>query len=639
MRRKSDRDRFPLGECVRFGVHGSEYVDALPFYKEVPKDYDEQLDFRLRIREAAASDPVLQRQLWQACRDDVLFFINAFAWIIEPRESKILPFNTWPHQDVVIAPMAKYLGKRDMKGDKSRAQGASWIGVAVFAHRFLFFPNSHLGCVSKDMDMADDPANPDSLGWKFDFLFSMLPTWMQSPGLEAGGRSNRNLSQHTWTNVLNGSSIKCYAATETVARGGRRLAFLFDEVAYFPPGKDHEAYDNLRSVTDCRILMSTPFGTTNLFYKVMHRTDRSLKFILDWEDNPDQSRGKYVSIGGKMQIIDKLYEFPHDFDFIPDGIVRSPWFDAECERAGGDMTFINRELRRNYEGSRPRPFSEGLLAACSMTVRDPQFRGDFFYEPAALGEVKYTAFVPNPDGKVFLWMPLDLAGLPPQGTYTVGADIAAGTAGGTSNNSSLAVYNGLGEQVLEYASNSIDPVVFAQLTVALCYWLGRGESTVFLCWEKNGTAGTQYSDEIMRLGYPNVYWFKDRTGNKHERPGYHTAKTHEMLSPLVAAFQNRQISPRSQMLLNECGQYTWDQTGRTWVHPGAVDSLDPSSRGLAHGDRAVASAMAVIAMNERNLLREAAARIAQKKAKDPYDEFLADRRRRARDAELATCRW
>lgn len=610
--RKVKRDRYPLGECVRWGVHGERYVNALPFYKEAPKNYDEQLDYRLRVREQAATNPKLQRQLLAMCRDDVLFWINTFVYIAEPRESLVLPFNTWEHQDCVIASMCQFLGKRDMKGDKSRAQGASWIGVALFAHRFLFYPNSHLACVSRSMELADDPKNPDSLGWKFDFLFSMLPKWMKPGGLEVGAGQNRNQNQHTWINPLNGSTIKCYAADQDVARGGRRLAFLFDEMAFFPNGADREAWENLRSVTNCRIAISTPNGQSCLFHDLIYpeKPDRALQFVLDWEDNPEQNVGLYTSHNGKLEILDKGFDYPADYEFVLDGIKRSPWFDDECERAGWNMIYINRELRRNHEGSKARPFSEAVLARASTGVAPPRYVGDFEFEVGDLADVSYMHFTENPRGNLKLWIDPLASGLPPKGRYIFGCDIAAGLGGSTSSNSVIQVFNETGEQVAEFASHRIEPAPFAHLAVALCYWFGRGEATPYLVWERNGPTGMGFTREVEELGYTNIYTSK---GYKGRISGYHNPKRAVPLSYLISSMTTSAITVRSAELVTECGQYEFDN-GNDYVLPKSKSAQDSSSQGQSHGDRAMAASMAIIGMRKLDLLK---ARKARKKRIEP----------------------
>ena len=114
----------------------------------------------------------------------------------------------------------------NMVGDKSRAQGASWIMVAIIVWFYVFHDASLLGFGSKDEETADDPSSPDSLGWKIDFLLEKLPDWMRP-------RTERKYSTHTWKNLDNGSYIKAYAATKGIARGGRYLLFFLDESAAF----------------------------------------------------------------------------------------------------------------------------------------------------------------------------------------------------------------------------------------------------------------------------------------------------------------------------------------------------------------------------------------------------------------------
>ena len=593
--------QYPLGECVRYGRHGSEYVDNLPYYRDVPKDYQAQLDYRLRFVEQCAADPDLQQTMWQACRDDPLFWLNTFVWITEPREELVLPFNTWCHQDPVIAAMFAHFGKRDMKCDKSRAQGASWIAIALFCHRFIFYPNSHLGIVSRNMELADDPRNSDSCGWKVDFLFSMLPAWMRPPGLEPGGGKNRNLSEHTWVNERNGSSIKAYAAGPNVARGGRRAAFFFDETAFFDPGSDREAYENLRSVTNCRILMSTPNGKDNLFYEVIHQTDRSLQLVLDWEDNPDQNYGKYCTERGKLKILDPDYTFPDDYPFELDGRVRSPWFDMECERAGNNLMYIDRELRRDYGGSKGRPFTREVTDRCLLHTKPPLHTGTILHHPHDLTDVSWT------DGEAYglrLWVPLR-DGLPPRGLYVMGCDIAMGAGGATSSNSSVQVFDAVSrEQVAEFADNRIQPQDFADYVLSLCHWFGWDGNLPYLNFEANGGGGSLFSARVIDYGYGNLFFQSNAVRDKiytkkTDSPGYHNSDKFKTIRGLIDATFRDTITLRSDLLIEEMTQYIFDEKNSGKVlHPKSRTGMGGSG-GENHGDRVIAAAIAVMALDDR----------------------------------------
>jgi hypothetical protein len=142
--------------------------------------------------------------------------------------------------------------------------------------------------------------------------------------------------------------------------------------------------------------------------------------------------------------------------------------------------------------------------------------------------------------------------------------------------------------------------------VALAYWFGRGNPTVFINFEKNGPLGTQFRAEIERLQYPYVYMDKprgDRSAKRTRKPGFHTTRTSEALEPLVSGLTNQQIVIRSEELIRECSEYEFGPNG-DWTHPGAINAKDPSNAGFNHGDRAVAAGIAVFSLRDRGLMKD-----------------------------------
>ena len=98
----------------------SERLRKLIGYSHVPKEPGKQLLYRQKVLEMSAESTDLQQQLWIASRRDLLFFVNTFLYVYEPRKPAILPFNTWEFQDRAFLLMDQFLGKRDIGLEKSR---------------------------------------------------------------------------------------------------------------------------------------------------------------------------------------------------------------------------------------------------------------------------------------------------------------------------------------------------------------------------------------------------------------------------------------------------------------------------------------------------------------------------------------
>ena len=585
---------WPMDEEIRYDGTVHPLVERYPYYKHIKyMDTYDSMEFRGRLLKACLDNKSAQSAVWNACRDDFMLFCSAMLWIVEPREGEqyrgAIPFITWENQDRVFAALDYYHGIRHLIGDKSRAQGASWMMMANFCHKFTFFPLQLLGMGSKNEEAADLPDNPDSLGWKFDYLMANLPSWMRPPGIRVG-EENRKLGTHTWKNVLNGSTLKAYSATAGIGRSGRFTSFALDESAFFPAGTDAEAVSNLLNTTNGLVMLSTPNGMNNEHYDRVHSPGPWLKVVLDWRDNPIQSVGKYTVKGGKLHKYDE-YKFPDDYQYILDGRIRSPWYDRKWLENKGNALLVGQELDREYQGSKGRPFPKQALDRAKLLCREPIHTGMLTFDADELDNTERMTWVEGEAYKFDLWTTVG-GGLPPEGKYVVALDIATGTGGDKTSNSVIEVFHvPTRSQVGEFADNTVPPEKLAELAVATCYWFGQGEATPYLIWEKNGP-GVRFTNEILRTGYPNIFYSKGGDELRHyakrtDKPGYHTSDTQLTLTPLISSFCASDATFYSKALIEECAQYIFNDMGKV-ENPRARTARDGGSRGLAHGDRAIA---------------------------------------------------
>ena len=64
-----------------------------PFYNEYPQEPKANLRWRIRCYERAMEDLRFRHALWDACMEDVLFFMAFACWALEPRARvKVRPF-------------------------------------------------------------------------------------------------------------------------------------------------------------------------------------------------------------------------------------------------------------------------------------------------------------------------------------------------------------------------------------------------------------------------------------------------------------------------------------------------------------------------------------------------------------------
>lgn len=555
------------------------------FYSGVPKRTGDNLRYRGVLRDRAKRSTKFQRELVEACRRDLLFWVNAFVWTYDPRitkTSKIVPFITYPFQDEALRKMQGALGVQDIGIEKSRDTGASWITLLLLDHQFLFHPLNSFTIASRNEKLVDKSNEPDSLFWKLDFIHKHLPLWML-PKIE-----RRNLQL---TNLTNGSTIGGTSTTSELGRGGRKTAVFLDEFAAFELRDGFEALKSTQYNTRCRIFNSTHKGTGTAHYLQIN-LPTTLKLRFHWSQHPIQMQGLYTTDNdnGHLKVLDKGYRYPDDYRFILDGKTRSPYYDYECSRTpipsqiaeeldidptGAESRFIAGEvIEQLIEDYALRPLSRGTLDEKGVYKKD---------EPGTV-----------PVGKLALWFEPDHLGQPPLSTYTMGVDIAAGGA----SNSAIVVYDdNTFTQVAEYADNDISPDELAEFASWLGKWLGsqRG-GNAYLIWEANGR-GQEFGRRIERLGYGPIWYrrIEDTTGKKvTDKMGWWSdrATKRSLLHHFAQAMLRGQLVTRSEVTIRELGHYKNAGTHEGVVHSKAEAALDPTGMKESHGDLAIAAGVA-----------------------------------------------
>jgi len=640
-------------------------VDA---YSLVPKDFVENLRFRVRLRRRCEQDAGLRKAMMDACREDVLFFMNAWGFLHEPRPRRdaagrrlpeIIPFITWPHQDPVILAIRERLGFGDVGCEKSRGEGMTWIAVYLALQDWIFaIPGTRMvsiGLVSRTMEFADTPSDINSLLPKFDWALEQMPEWMV-------GRKDvdyvRLVKDHTLRNKRNNCLISAYASTGEVGSGGRYTYWIVDELSKFPSGNDHDALTSTQATTDSRLIIGTPYGDVGAYHNIMHKVSSMKKLVLRWEDNPVRNRGMYRMVDHVPVAVDPASNpLPDNYSpptqkildlfgrlrangFRLEKRVRSPWYDHECDRANANPFNIAQELDRDYGGSLFRIFTADFFTAARATVRPPFCRVNVNYDDELQPVVTKSS-----DGHLALWMTLDTRNQPPDHPCIVSADISTGLGGTHTSNSVLEILDALTmEQVGELVTNTTPPDDLADLAVAICYWLGDA----CLAWERNGP-GAAFTARVKEIGYPVVYLrtklFDKRRRKKTKEPGWWTdQRSKEVLfSELKRIVVIEELKVHSSAFVDECGQYI--RIGRAIEHvanarakAGAADGPDT---GENHGDRVIAMGVGVQALRDRPLSRpgRAAAEAVEPNSIEERDREYAAKLREMGDDWDARTNW
>lgn len=574
-------------------MSNADLIKMCPYYHLVPKTFTENMKFRKRIVRAGAGSRLDAEQLWVMCKRDILFYLNVFGWVYEPRPEDLaegeggsekpdtlrhpaLPFITYPYQDTDILMMKRNLGREDMLIEKSRDMGATWLCLYLIEHSWHFNEMESFLLVSRKADLVDKKGNPDSLFWKIDYTHENQPRFMLPRG-RRHGRDDPNRTEMHLYNADNGCVIDGEATTGDVGVGGRRTAILLDEFAKVREGRvvDRVTRDN----TKCRIFNSTPEGTGNAFYerKLKQEKTGGIVIRMHWTSHPEKAKGLY-----------------YDKDNKP----RSSWYDKQCARAL-HLNDIAQELDIDYLGSAFQFFDQMVLQQHEVQYcREAQEVGDLLFD---MDGCQPREWQHQPHGPLRLWLKLDADGkVPDLSTYVIGVDVAQGSVvgGRGASNSTMSI---LDEQTLEkvgeFASATIDPMTFARLAVSVCRWLTRdnpGSQGPLLIWEANGP-GKAFGDEVLKIGYANIYYSVDERRESRKEtdiPGWYSnkEKKYTAFGEYSRALKSMGYINRSREAIQEAREYVWAPDRSVW-HQSAQSSVDPTEAREMHGDRVVADVM------------------------------------------------
>lgn len=599
----------------------------MSFFHRVPADQAANLRWRLRMLRRAERDVDFQACMRQAAWDDPVFFFSAFMFAYEPRmEVKLQPFVPWKHQVRAIQAISDAIEESckqaenvlDIIVDKSREQGATLIFVGEITRRFLKDSRFAGALMSRNMDLVDNPDDPDSLMSKLDQNLMLMPSWMLPESWNP--KDDRLTSKHICTNRDISSTVVGWASTSDAGRGGRKTFVHFDEVAFFDsqrPGMTQDALDSTQANTNCRSQCSTHSTDSGPFFDAVtddswvedgeilkggsgvYRNPRgSYKIVLDWRDNPKHNKLLYRYSAGAFvaenredaaALVEYVKRLRDSGDwsklerrgFIVDGALRSPWYDNKCFQMGMTSRSMEREYNRNPRAAAGKIFPPLVMDDAAKKTRPPEWEGDAI---CSQGKLK---MVERAEGKLKLWFVPGLGNAPPPGSYVAAADIAAGAEG---DNSVLSVGNiSTGEQVLEYVDSSIAPQRFAALCCAISEWLNRA----FLLWEAQGGVGGSFTRTVMEeCFYPNVYIeSRSRTSKVGAKTGAGwannaTRSKYDLFNDLWVAMDDGEYVPRSADLIKECRG--WEMEKGKIVY-----------KGEAHGDRVIAAGLCYKGMKEK----------------------------------------
>lgn len=476
---------------------------ALPFYNLLPKDEIGLLKWRIYVRQRALEDLEFRAWFDQCCSQDVVFFAASCIWLHETRPGLQQDVGKFPmlldcDQADLLAMLQKHAGRIDMTVSKTRGIGASYL-MDIFILWFWKYKGQKIefAIVTKDADSLDVKDKPSTLMGKLDLLFEELPAWMKVD--ESGSPIlKRTTTDHVFKNLVNGNMITGYVATDAKLRSGRFYLVFLDEAAFFPSDIQRWAA-SAEGTTFSIIWLSTFDGTSNMFYRISQDDNAEIDVVRmeTWaEDNPRWAAGKYISKNGQIEIQDKAYIYPIDYQFSHEepGTWRSPMVDRAFRRPGTNKQQLREEIYGlAVKDSRKLFSSPRTLEVFAKSPVKPVWQGDYID-----GE-----WIEDWDkGPIKLWVKPDAF----TGVYAAGADPSLGSlTGAKAGFSVMDVKTGL--YVLTARFEGLDCVAFAQKCVEICKAIcgPRSAGLCMLAWESTGI-NFAFTNEVARLRYPSVWY-------------------------------------------------------------------------------------------------------------------------------------
>lgn len=590
----------------------------------VPRDLRRNIAFRDDLLAAAENDAAVQRELWRMCRDDVLFWINAFMWQFDPSKHDIgakLPFITFPIQERLICARPEthgrwkpydrgilwcYENNKTMACEKSRWQGASWTFIAVQVWLAGFHDNFQSLNVSRS-EFAVDDGTKNSLFWKMRYIVERCPRWMfgnLSPGKQAKPDDVETAKLYLHFRRTD-SEITGEASTGKAGVGGRASVIFVDE---FPEiERAQEIREKTALTANVRFFNGTHLGVGTPFHQMCdpRKSPEIVRYRMHWTDHPDQSRGLYEydpANPGIPIIHDKDYKFPADYPFVLDGTpvggprpgVRSPWYDQKCLDLG-DSRAIAMNLDISPEGA-AKQFFDPLKVRLYMNeyCRNPVWTGHVVHGR----DGSFESMMQEKNGPVKVWVQPNANGRLPPARYTVGVDISMGQ--GASNSCIAAIDGDRSLKVLEFADSATEPKDLARLTVAICHMLRDEQGNpARMGWDATGPTGNAFRDAVLKLGFRNFCMDgegQETTGpvKVSNRPGWYgdMEAKYLLLDDYKRALFTGVLVDRSMACLEETLAFETDKGTRRLVHANELRQNDPTGARENHGDLVIATGIA-----------------------------------------------
>lgn len=251
-----------------------------------PKDFTDNLKFRLEIYRRCAEDLGLQRAALEFAKRDIVNFFDLFLWTYDPREfPHDRPFILYPYQEQYVRELNDdIVNGVDSLTEKTRDMGVTWNILGVMFFRWLLHDENFL-VGSRKEELVDTMGDMDSHFERLRYFLRTVPPWI----LDLCGFSPRD-SMYLRIFKKQGPSILGESMNPNFSRQGRYKAILLDEFAFVE--KAEFIWRACGDSAPCKMVVSTPAGKRNYFATLRESGQIKIK-TLHWRLHPKKDQEWY----------------------------------------------------------------------------------------------------------------------------------------------------------------------------------------------------------------------------------------------------------------------------------------------------------------------------------------------------------
>ena len=217
-------------------------------------------------------------QEYARCLQDTNYAIKTYLETYDNTQSKYVPFNLFPEQEMMLKNFDTY---NDNITKKYRQAGVSTATAAWVSKKLQFASKNKpekILIIANKLDTASEFAN------KVRGFLNQWPDW-----INVGFSKEKDSQKHF--KLKNGCEVKAVATSVDALRGYTPTTLIFDEAAYIEAGDDFWAACMASLSTGGKVIViSTPNGYDKIYYEIYEQSIKGLNSFhiseLHWQNDP-----------------------------------------------------------------------------------------------------------------------------------------------------------------------------------------------------------------------------------------------------------------------------------------------------------------------------------------------------------------